>query len=166
LEDGADVAVVCDDDELSSGRRREGMFSAVKGFALKATQGLTFGASPLTPKPKIRIDPQILPFRIVILSGTSHPFSASFERITTSVNFPSFSQAPCRSMTRPFSPLPSKVCFSNFGLGKSFSRTDGVCGNQPCAIPKVKALPIKSKIATERTKIFIDRKRNWPWTEL
>jgi GPH family glycoside/pentoside/hexuronide:cation symporter len=34
---------VCDDDELRSGRRREGMFSAVKGFALKAAQGLTFG---------------------------------------------------------------------------------------------------------------------------
>jgi GPH family glycoside/pentoside/hexuronide:cation symporter len=37
------TADVCDDDELSSGRRREGMFSAVKGFALKAAQGLTFG---------------------------------------------------------------------------------------------------------------------------
>lgn len=37
------VADVCDDDELRSGRRREGMFSAVKGFALKAAQGITFG---------------------------------------------------------------------------------------------------------------------------
>jgi GPH family glycoside/pentoside/hexuronide:cation symporter len=37
------VADVCDDDELETGRRREGMFSAVKGFALKAAQGLTFG---------------------------------------------------------------------------------------------------------------------------
>jgi GPH family glycoside/pentoside/hexuronide:cation symporter len=37
------VADICDDDELRSGRRREGMFSAVKGFALKAAQGLTFG---------------------------------------------------------------------------------------------------------------------------
>ena len=37
------VADICDDDELTSGRRREGMFSAVKGFALKAAQGLTFG---------------------------------------------------------------------------------------------------------------------------
>jgi glycoside/pentoside/hexuronide:cation symporter, GPH family len=37
------VADVCDDDELTTGRRREGMFSAVKGFALKAAQGLTFG---------------------------------------------------------------------------------------------------------------------------
>jgi len=37
------TADVCDDDELRSGRRREGMFSAVKGFALKAAQGLTFG---------------------------------------------------------------------------------------------------------------------------
>ena len=37
------IADVCDDDELRSGRRREGMFSAVKGFALKAAQGLTFG---------------------------------------------------------------------------------------------------------------------------
>jgi glycoside/pentoside/hexuronide:cation symporter, GPH family len=37
------VADVCDDDELRTGRRREGMFSAVKGFALKAAQGLTFG---------------------------------------------------------------------------------------------------------------------------
>lgn len=37
------VADVCDDDELITGRRREGMFSAVKGFALKAAQGLTFG---------------------------------------------------------------------------------------------------------------------------
>lgn len=37
------VADVCDDDELATGRRREGMFSAVKGFALKAAQGLTFG---------------------------------------------------------------------------------------------------------------------------
>jgi GPH family glycoside/pentoside/hexuronide:cation symporter len=37
------TADVCDDDELKSGRRREGMFSAVKGFALKAAQGLTFG---------------------------------------------------------------------------------------------------------------------------
>jgi GPH family glycoside/pentoside/hexuronide:cation symporter len=30
------TADVCDDDELRSGRRREGMFSAMKGFALKA----------------------------------------------------------------------------------------------------------------------------------
>lgn len=37
------TADVCDEDELRSGRRREGMFSAVKGFALKAAQGLTFG---------------------------------------------------------------------------------------------------------------------------
>ena len=37
------VADVCDDDELKTGRRREGMFSAVKGFALKAAQGITFG---------------------------------------------------------------------------------------------------------------------------
>jgi GPH family glycoside/pentoside/hexuronide:cation symporter len=37
------TADVCDDDELRTGRRREGMFSAVKGFALKAAQGLTFG---------------------------------------------------------------------------------------------------------------------------
>ena len=37
------VADVCDDDELKTGRRREGMFSSVKGFALKAGQGLTFG---------------------------------------------------------------------------------------------------------------------------
>jgi GPH family glycoside/pentoside/hexuronide:cation symporter len=37
------TADVCDDDELRSGRRREGMFSAVKGFAIKAAQGLTFG---------------------------------------------------------------------------------------------------------------------------
>ncbi len=37
------VADVCDDDELASGRRREGMFSAVKGFALKAAQAITFG---------------------------------------------------------------------------------------------------------------------------
>jgi GPH family glycoside/pentoside/hexuronide:cation symporter len=37
------TADVCDDDELRSGRRREGMFSAAKGFALKAAQGLTFG---------------------------------------------------------------------------------------------------------------------------
>lgn len=37
------VADVCDEDELASGRRREGMFSAVKGFALKAAQGITFG---------------------------------------------------------------------------------------------------------------------------
>ncbi len=37
------VADICDDDELRTGRRREGMFSAVKGFALKAAQGLTFG---------------------------------------------------------------------------------------------------------------------------
>ena len=38
------VADVCDDDdELKSSRRREGMFSAVKGFALKAAQALTFG---------------------------------------------------------------------------------------------------------------------------
>jgi GPH family glycoside/pentoside/hexuronide:cation symporter len=37
------VADVCDDDELRTGRRREGMFSSVKGFALKAAQGLTFG---------------------------------------------------------------------------------------------------------------------------
>jgi MFS family permease len=36
------TADVCDDDELSSGRRREGMFSAVKVFATKAGQGLTF----------------------------------------------------------------------------------------------------------------------------
>jgi glycoside/pentoside/hexuronide:cation symporter, GPH family len=35
------VADVCDDDELRSGRRREGMFSAVKGFALKLAQALT-----------------------------------------------------------------------------------------------------------------------------
>lgn len=37
------VADVCDDDELKSDRRREGMFSAAKGFGLKAAQGLTFG---------------------------------------------------------------------------------------------------------------------------
>ncbi len=37
------VADVCDDDELETGRRREGMFSSVKGFALKAAQGITFG---------------------------------------------------------------------------------------------------------------------------
>ena len=37
------VADVCDDDELKTGRRREGMFSAVKGFALKDAQGITFG---------------------------------------------------------------------------------------------------------------------------
>jgi GPH family glycoside/pentoside/hexuronide:cation symporter len=37
------VADVCDDDELATGRRREGMFSAVKGFGLKAAQGITFG---------------------------------------------------------------------------------------------------------------------------
>ena len=37
------TADVCDDDELRTGRRREGMFSAVKSFALKAAQGLTFG---------------------------------------------------------------------------------------------------------------------------
>jgi len=37
------VADVCDDDELESGRRREGMFSAAKGFALKAAQAITFG---------------------------------------------------------------------------------------------------------------------------
>lgn len=37
------TADICDDDELHTGRRREGMFSAVKGFALKAAQGLTFG---------------------------------------------------------------------------------------------------------------------------
>lgn len=37
------VADVCDDDELASGRRREGMFSAAKGFALKAGQAITFG---------------------------------------------------------------------------------------------------------------------------
>lgn len=37
------TADICDDDEFRSGRRREGMFSAAKGFALKAAQGLTFG---------------------------------------------------------------------------------------------------------------------------
>lgn len=37
------VADVCDDDELQSGRRREGMFSAAIGFALKAAQAITFG---------------------------------------------------------------------------------------------------------------------------
>lgn len=37
------VADVCDEDELQTGRRREGMFSSAKGFALKAAQGLTFG---------------------------------------------------------------------------------------------------------------------------
>ncbi len=37
------VADVCDDDELKTGNRREGMFSAVIGFALKAAQGITFG---------------------------------------------------------------------------------------------------------------------------
>ncbi len=35
------VADVCDADELATGRRREGMFSAVKGFALKLAQALT-----------------------------------------------------------------------------------------------------------------------------
>lgn len=35
------VGDICDDDELRSGRRREGMFSAVKGFALKLAQALT-----------------------------------------------------------------------------------------------------------------------------
>ena len=37
------VADVCDDDELRSDRRREGMFSAAIGFGLKAAQGVTFG---------------------------------------------------------------------------------------------------------------------------
>jgi GPH family glycoside/pentoside/hexuronide:cation symporter len=37
------IGDICDDDELNTGRRREGMFSSVKGFALKAAQGLTFG---------------------------------------------------------------------------------------------------------------------------
>lgn len=37
------TADVCDDDELASGRRREGMFSAAIGFALKAAQAITFG---------------------------------------------------------------------------------------------------------------------------
>lgn len=37
------VGDVCDDDEMKSNRRREGMFSSVKGFGLKAAQGLTFG---------------------------------------------------------------------------------------------------------------------------
>jgi len=37
------VGDICDEDELHTGRRREGMFSSVKGFALKAAQGLTFG---------------------------------------------------------------------------------------------------------------------------
>jgi GPH family glycoside/pentoside/hexuronide:cation symporter len=37
------LADICDDDELKTGRRREGMFSSVKGFALKAAQALTFG---------------------------------------------------------------------------------------------------------------------------
>lgn len=37
------VADVCDDDELNSDRRREGMFSAAIGFGLKAGQALTFG---------------------------------------------------------------------------------------------------------------------------
>jgi hypothetical protein len=44
-------------------------------------------------------------------------------------------------MTRPFSPLPSKVFFSNFGWGKSFSRNEGACGNQSWALAKnVKAV--------------------------
>jgi GPH family glycoside/pentoside/hexuronide:cation symporter len=34
---------VCDEDELRSGVRQEGIFSAVKGFGLKFGQGLTFG---------------------------------------------------------------------------------------------------------------------------
>jgi GPH family glycoside/pentoside/hexuronide:cation symporter len=37
------VADVCDDDELKTGRRSEGMFGAVIGFAQKVAQGLTFG---------------------------------------------------------------------------------------------------------------------------
>lgn len=37
------VADVCDDDEIQTGYRREGMFSAVKGFALKVAQAITFG---------------------------------------------------------------------------------------------------------------------------
>ncbi len=37
------VADVCDDDDLKTGRRREGMFSALIGFALKVAQGITFG---------------------------------------------------------------------------------------------------------------------------
>jgi GPH family glycoside/pentoside/hexuronide:cation symporter len=37
------VADICDEVELQTGRRREGMFSAVIGFALKAAQGITFG---------------------------------------------------------------------------------------------------------------------------
>lgn len=35
------VADICDEDELLTGRRREGMFSAVKGFALKLAQAVT-----------------------------------------------------------------------------------------------------------------------------
>ncbi len=36
------VADICDEDELLTGRRREGMFSAAISFALKASQALTF----------------------------------------------------------------------------------------------------------------------------
>ncbi len=38
------VADVCDADELETGLRREGMFSAVKGFALKLAQAITAAA--------------------------------------------------------------------------------------------------------------------------
>ena len=35
------VADICDADEIETGRRREGMFSAVKGFAVKLAQAIT-----------------------------------------------------------------------------------------------------------------------------
>jgi GPH family glycoside/pentoside/hexuronide:cation symporter len=35
------VADICDEDELLTGRRREGMFGAVNGFVLKAALALT-----------------------------------------------------------------------------------------------------------------------------
>ena len=51
-------------------------------------------------------------------------------------------------MSYPFSPLPSKVCFSNFGFGKSFSRNEGVCGNQSWPMAKnVKVVsPTKTRV--------------------
>jgi len=57
-------------------------------------------------------------------------------------------------MTRPLSPLPSKLFFSNFGVGKSFSMTDGICGNQSWAL--VKNVKVVSTTKT-RMELLINR---------
>jgi len=62
-------------------------------------------------------------------------------------------------MSRPFSPLPSRLYFSNFGLGKSFSRNEGVCGNQSWPMAKNAKVVSTTKTRMEFLNKSTHRKR-------